>query len=183
MPPPASRWNLLWAMPWMLITWLPVEVFILLPLYLLGLPTVALASRFAKREQGVSVVTGGSIIQWANPILDEWIGNHEDGIMVPGYTPWTWFLRNPVCNMRFWPVISTRPSLHTHYVGTASEIGLPGWFVAWAGPYVGFYYQNAAWGLWLAWKINPRDARPDAPKDYRSFGLGTACQRLSGVSA
>ena len=166
---------------WGLLSWLFVEVCVFLPLYLGGLVVVPLASRFAKRIQGVSVVTKGSIVAWANPVLNAIYGNDEDGILVPRYTPWTWWVRNPVTNMRFWPVISTMPSQNTKWVGNVKAIppdGGPGWFLTWAGGYVGFRWQCASWGIWLGWKVNPRDARFVPEDDYRRWGIGTACQLL-----
>ena len=166
---------------WGLVTWLAVEVCIFMPLYLVGLPVAYAAQLWAPKVLAPSrlypdrTITG---YQWA--WLDAWIGNWEDGIAPEGYTALAWFMRNPVCNLRFAPVISTLPSLHTLYVGNVATIppdGSPGWFLAWAGGYVGFRWQCSSWGVWLGWKINPADASGPCT-DYRRFGIGTACQLL-----
>jgi hypothetical protein len=179
----SSRWNALWAAPWGLASWLVVELIIFLPLFFLGL--VLDPFWWAPQGPGLSRINSGSVITvfrwtWAQTI---W-GNWEDGLLPPwwssdGHGIYSWFVRNPVCNMRFWPVVSTLPKPSVKWIGTANEVpanGIPGWFLAWQGPYVGFLWQCSTWGVWLGWKLNPRDAQPDAPKDYRSFGLGTACQ-------
>ncbi len=116
---------------------------------------------------------------WAQALF----GNWEDGLSPSWWTGtrYGFFVRNPVSNMRFWPIVSTLPSTGVKHVGTAAEVpadGTSGWFMAWQGGYVGFRWECASWGIWIGWKVNPRDALPDAPRDYRYSGLGTACQLL-----
>ncbi|BDU76312.1 hypothetical protein [Mesoterricola sediminis] len=175
---------------WGLVAWLLVEMVVFLPLYLLGLVLMPILLRWAPRTVRPTRIPneymhpGGLVEAFAWDWADALWGNKEDGLLPwwweqKGGTAWGWFLRNPVCNMRFWPIISTLPSPSTQYVGTLQDVpanGDPGWFLAWAGPYVGFLWQNTHWGLWIGWKINPRDARRIDPEDYRTHGLGTACQ-------
>ena len=169
---------------WGLLTWLLVEVvvfLVFLPLYVVGLPLAWAAGRWAKTVPATSICDSGRLITaYTNPLLDWWVGNYEDGVQPPGYTAFAWFVRNPVCNLRFAPVISTLPSLDTRWVGNVNEIppdGTPGWFLAWAHGYVGFRWQCASWGVWAGWKLNPADASGPCT-DYRRFGLGTAAQIL-----
>jgi len=174
---------------WGLCFFLVVECVVFLPLYILGIPACWLASRHAGTHDEPSWLYPDRTIRAYNSrLLDEWLGNHEDG-MKPVFSWWPkektalqWFLRNPVGNMRFWPIVSTKPSASTRWVGTASEIpgiSQSGWFLAWSGPYAGFRWQNGKWGVWIGWKINPRDARFIMDNDYRNWGLGTALQLMS----
>ena len=172
----ASRWNLLWALPWMIVSVLAVEVMIFLPLYLLGLVVVPCAARWANKTERVSVVNGSLILAYKDPLLDEMWGNHEDGLAPTGFTIWSWFIRNPCCNLRFWPLISTRPSADTRFIGS-QEIAPGCRFVAWAGPYVGCRWEGSKYGVWVGWKINPRDSWQTAT-DYRVHGWGIAVQLL-----
>ena len=176
----ASRWNLLWVLPWMIVSTLVVEICLFLPLYLLGLIVVPIASRHAARVWCPSLMDPSYQIQaYANPILNELWGNHEDGIE-PKFdwwdgSAWQWYLRNPVCNMRFWPLISTRPSWRTRYIGSSRvEPGCR--FIAWSGAYAGVRWEGKSWGFWFGWKINPRDAFFVPADDYRCWGLGIAMQ-------
>ncbi|HUW11530.1 MAG TPA: hypothetical protein VM537_17495 [Anaerolineae bacterium] len=166
---------------WGLVSWLAVEVVIFLPLYIFGLPLAWWAQDGARTVEVPSrLYPERAVLAYANPILNWWIGNYEDGVAPEGYSPFRWFVRNPVCNLRFTPVISTLPSPDVDWVGSVGEIppdGTPGWFLAHAGPYVGFRWQRTTWGVWIGWKINPRDAAGPC-NDYRRFGLGTACQLL-----
>ena len=181
----SSRWNLLWAAPWGLVSWLILEVILFTPIFLLGL--VLDPFWWAPQGPGLSRLNAGqtiTVFKWA--LVQALFGNWEDGLCPAwwseaGHGEYSWFLRNPVCNMRFWPVVSTLPKPTVKWCGTLNEIpaaGVPGWFVAWQGPYVGFYWACASWGLWLGFKTNPRDFQVDAPRDYRYAGLGTACQLL-----
>ncbi len=171
------RWPLIAA--WGLVSWLVVEVLIFLPLYIIGLPLAWWAQDGGRVIEVPSrLYPERTVRAYANPVLNWWIGNYEDGIEPEGYTPFRWFVRNPVCNLRFTPIISTLPSTATRWVGSVDAIppdGAPGWFIAASGPYVGFRWQCRTWGVWLGWKLNPADAR-GTPNDYRKFGIGTACQ-------
>jgi hypothetical protein len=171
---------------WGLLLFLLVEVVIFLPLYIVGLPMAWLAGRYAGTHETPSrLFPDRAILAYDNPVLDWWVGNYEDGLK-PVFDWWPaektafqWFLRNPVCNLRFTPLISTKPSPNTQWVGSVDAVpanGVPGWFLAWSGPYVGFLWQNTRWGMWAGFKINPRDARFVPADDYRRWGLGTACQ-------
>lgn len=171
---------------WGLLTFLMVEVCIFLPLFILGIPLAWWASRHAATHETPSrLYPQRTILAYDSRLLDAWVGNYEDGCK-PVFDWWpeektafAWFLRNPVCNLRFAPIISTRPSPNTQWVGSTDAVpadGVPGWFIAWSGPYVGFLWQNTRWGVWVGWKINPRDARMIPADDYRRGGLGTAMQ-------
>jgi len=172
---------------WGLITFLAIEVFVFLPLYLIGIPLTIAASRYARIKVVPSrLYPERDIIAYSNQVLDWWIGNYEDGLD-PEFEWWDssktaldWFLRNPVCNLRFVPIISTKPDpLRVRFIGTLDEIphqNRPGWFLCWQGGYVGFFYQNESWGIWLGFKVNPRDARYVLPDDYRNWGIGTVAQ-------
>ena len=169
---------------WGLIFFLLVEVCIFLPLYLVGLPVAYCASRWAATKTVPSrLYPDRQILAYANPVLDWWVGNYEDGC-APVFDWWhgsgfAWFLRNPVCNLRFAPLISTKPDpVNVHWIGSNAvpADGVPGCFLAWQGGFVGFLYQNTRWGVWLGWKINPREAFYIAKDDYRQWGIGTACQ-------
>ena len=101
---------------WLAISFLAVEVFIFLPLYLVGLIVFPFAYHFAALKVKPSFINQGQyVIGFKNRILDEWLGNREDGLL-PGWwqkeagSAYGWFLRNPVSNMRFWPYISTFPN-------------------------------------------------------------------------
>lgn len=169
---------------WGLVFFLCVEICIWLPLYLLGIPGSWLASRFARIVVVPSLMDPERpVFAYANPILNWWLGNKEDGIRPTfdwwqGKTAFQWFLRNPVCNLRFTPWVSTRPSPDTQFIGSnqVEPDGTPCHFLAWSGPFVGYRYQNTRWGMWLGWKVNPRDARFVPPDDYRCWGIGTAAQ-------
>lgn len=170
---------------WGLAAFLVVEICTFVPLYLVGIPAAWLASRYARSVPVPSRIYPDRLITaYANPIMNWWVGNYEDGISVFGYSVVGWYLRNPVTNLRFVPVISTLPSPNTHWVGTLNEVpadGVLGWFLAWSGPYVGFLWQwktpvFSVTGIWIGWKINPRDAFYIPADDYRRSGLGTAFQ-------
>lgn len=178
-----SKFNLSWVLPWGLFSWFLVEVVVFAPLFLLGLILLPLLFKFAPIVQTESMVNSGQQIEafrwpWAQTI---W-GNWEDGLLpawwsAEGGTRYSWFVRNPVCNMRFWPIVSTLPSKNVHWVGNVAAIpadGVPGWFLCWEGPYVGFRWQCKSWGVWFGWKVIPTDK--DGCTDYRRFGIGTACQ-------
>jgi hypothetical protein len=164
---------------WGLAFFLVVEVSIFLPLYIAGLPVAYFASRWADFKMVPSRFDPTrQILVYTNPFLDGWVGNYEDGLAFGYFTPFKWFLRNPVTNMRFWPIVSTKPSTDTHWVGSVNEVpndGVPGGFIAWSGPYVGFRWQSLKYGVWIGWKINPRDALVPCG-DYRRWGIGTATQ-------
>ena len=165
---------------WGILAFLAVEVCVFLPLYIVGIPMAWCASRWVPMVPGPSrIFPERQILAYRWRWIDWWVGNYEDGAAPEGWTAFRWFLRNPVCNLRFTPIISTVPGPDTRRVGSVDEIppdGAPGWFLAWRGPYVGFRWQCRTWGVWLGWKVNPRDARFIAPDDYRRWGLGTACQ-------
>jgi hypothetical protein len=169
---------------WGIISYLLVEVVIFLPLFILGFPACWWAQSHAEREERPSMLfPERTIICYKNRILDAWLGNWEDGIQ-PEFEWWSgksalaWFNRNPVCNLRFLPIISTKPSPNTVFIGTdeIKDDGVPCHFLAWSGGYVGYRYQNTKWGVWFGYKINPRDARYVPADDYRIWGLGTAGQ-------
>lgn len=164
-----------------------VEVCIFLPLYILGLVAFPFAFYLAALKYTESRVNPGQyIIAFKNPILNEWLGNHEDGLLPNwwqkerGGSAYGWFVRNPVSNMRFWPVISTLPSPDTKRIGTLDRVPdkETGWFIAWHGIYAGWLWQTKKFGVWVGFKVNPIDRRIgtlDAPpKDYRYHGLGVA---------
>lgn len=175
---------------WLIVSFLVVELCVFMPLYLVGLAAFPIAYRHAdKIYRDSNINTGYLVLTFKNPILNEWLGNHEDGILADwwvrerGGTAYGWFLRNPICNMRFWPIVSTLPSPHTNWVGSLDHkpyMPERGWFFAWAGLYSGVYWCGKKWGVWMGWKINPIDRHigtPSAPhKDYRYYGLGLAAQ-------
>ena len=166
-----------------------VEVCIFLPPYLLGILAFPIAYHFAALKIEPSFINKGEyVIAFRNRVLNEWLGNREDGLL-PGWwqkeragTAYGWFLRNPVSNMRFWPHISTLPSPETKWIGTLAGVpgnGETGWFIAWHGVYAGWLWQTKKFGVWLGWKVTPPDRFIGTPfppaKDYRYYGLGTAC--------
>lgn len=122
---------------WGLITFALVEVCIFLPLYILGTPVAYCASRWAPTKEVPSrLYPERTILAYRNAILDWWVGNYEDGCK-PVFDWWhgsgfQWFLRNPVTNLRFTPILSTLPSANTQWVGTLWEVPMdkaPGWFL------------------------------------------------------
>lgn len=180
-----NKHNLLWVIPVGTIFFLAVEIFIFLPIFILGLGLLPFLIWFSP-----IIHDNKGLLHFKNPTLDELFGNFEDGLCPFWYSQahpdidshWSvylWFIRNPVANMRRWPFISTLPKRSVKWIGTINEIpedGKPGWFIAWQGPYVGFLYQTPENKLWLGWKLNPRDAMDNAREDYRYNGLGTCLQ-------
>ena len=186
----SSRWNILWAAPWGLVSWLVVELLVFAPVALAGLLLLPALLLWAPIAQAESRVNAGVQVEafawaWANTL---W-GNMEDGLSPAWWTTqcgaaaptWrtrmTWFLRNPVCNMRFWPVVSTLPELaQVRWIGTdlIPPDGTPGCFLCWQGGFVGFRWQCRSWGVWAGWKVSPADRA--GCEDYRRFGIGTAGQ-------
>lgn len=156
-----ARFRLIYLIPWMILSVLAVETFVWLPLYLIGLMVVP----FAKVQDN----------HFTNPIIDALWGNFEDGVTCIGFSKMEWYLRNPVTNLRRWPIISTRPCLGTQYIGS-DQIERGCRFVAWHKGYVGCRWEGKKYGLWLGYKINPRDSRIIPADDYRTRGLGIACQ-------
>lgn len=165
-----------------------VEICIFLPLYLFGLMAFPVAYHFANLVLVESRVNKDQyIVTFKNRVLNEWLGNHEDGLLPSWWgkerhgTAYGWFVRNPVSNMRFWPYVSTLPSPDTKWIGTLDWVPdkETGWFIAWHGIYAGWFWQTKNFGMWLGWKVNAIDRRIGtmaAPeKDYRYSGLGTAC--------
>jgi hypothetical protein len=186
-----NKLNLLWALPWGFLTWIMVELLTGFLIFLPGLVFMPLALAIAHITLAESRLNQGQqIAVFKNGLLQTMWGNWEDGLsplwwiqaMPAGRSMWLtrylWFWRNPVGNARFWPIISTLPKHTVRWCGTLNEVpeaGVAGWFVAWQFPYVGFYWACSTWGLWLGWKLNPRDAQADPPMDYRYWGIGTAC--------
>lgn len=159
-----------------------VEIFIFLPLYLVGMVVFPIAYHFAALKIEPSFINKGQyVLAFRNRVLNEWLGNREDGLL-PGWwqkerngSAYGWFLRNPVSNMRFWPYVSTLPSKDTKWVGTLDYVpqdATRGWFFAWHGPYSGLFWQGKRFGLWLGWKVVPADR--NGCNDYRKYGLGIA---------
>lgn len=168
---------------WGLVAFTIVELVVFLPLFLLGIPLAWWAAGHADTRMGPSRIWPARMVKvYVNPILNWWIGNDEDGITTEGFpSPFRWFLRNPVTNLRFTPALSLLPDPErVRFVGAEAipPDGVPGWFIAWQGPYVGFRWQNRAWGIWAGWKINLRDAQGVPADDYRRFGIGTALQLM-----
>jgi hypothetical protein len=187
----SSKWNLLWCLPWMLVTFLLVELLVFLPLFIMGLPllvlglflvpTVMLPGKLDPKFERIAFP-----IKW----LDAWVGNYEDGLCPPWWVlehlatvnfvmALLWFLRNPVCNLRFCPVASTKPSASkVRWIGADHQPkdGEPAFYVCWQGAYVGMRWQCKTLGMWLGWKVIPSDR--NGVFDYRAWGIGTACQLL-----
>lgn len=184
-----SRIKVVALFVWMVISFLVVEVFVFLPLYIVGVLAFKVAMQFADITISESRINKGQdILVFRNWALNEWLGNHEDGLNPEwwaklGGTPFTWFLRNPVCNMRFWPIISTRPNAEkTWFIGSLDRVpdndAETGWFFCGRGPYCGALYQGKRLGCWFGWKVNPLDrriGRLGGPSlDYRFYGIGIA---------
>lgn len=167
---------------WGLVAFAAFEACVFLPLFLVGLPVAWFAAKYAELGLGTSRMGSRSIIVYRNPVLNWWVGNYEDGVIPDAKTTaFRWFVRNPVTNLRFVPLLSTRPDPERLRSVGSDEIppaGTPCLFLAWQGPYVGFRHQNKSWGVWLGWKLNPRDKRYVDPHDYRRFGIGVAAQIL-----
>lgn len=171
---------------WLLISWLAVELLLFLPLYLVGVLTFPIFYHYAPMKFAESRINRGEyIIAFKWGWLNEWLGNHEDGLLPNWWlkerdgSAYGWFLRNPICNIRFWPFVSTIPSHKTQHVGSLfykPDAHVPGWFLAWHGAYHGFFFQTKGWGIWIGWKINPRDGWFINSSDYRCKGLGPVCQ-------
>lgn len=193
----SSRWNIIWAAPWGTVSWLIVEFLVFMPIFILGLVIVPVLYFICPFAQAESRATFGEQITifawpWAQALFGDWGDGicplwwiqrqqGEGATVATKWTLYTYFLRNPIGNMCYLPIVSTLPSQNVRWCGTLNEVpadGIPGWFIAWQGEYVGFYYANTSWGIWLGWKLNPRDAEQNAPKDYRYAGLGTACQLM-----
>ena len=184
-----SNWNLLWAAPWLLLSWLTVELLVFLPLLILGLPASALALRYADVELRHSILPSKApVLAYTNTILDVWLGNREDGVIAawwrrdhPTWSDWrlgfTWFVRNPVTNLRYIPIIGLVPSpSHIRYMGadTEPEWSRPGWCLTWQGPHSGFVWQTSKFKLWIGWKLLPQDRVRIT--GYRKYGVGPVAQ-------
>lgn len=172
---------------WGLVAFLAVEVLVFLPLYLAGLPAAWLASRYARTVRRPSrLYPERLVLCYESQLLDAWLGNWEDGLCPEwwasiGGTPFNWWLRNPVCNLRFAPILSTLPDpARVRYVGAdhMPEPGEPGWFVCWQDGYVGMLWQCASWGLWIGWKVKPEDQLGVPPDSCRNWGIGVAAQLM-----
>lgn len=180
-----KRIDAIWFIPIGIMFFLAVELFVFLPLFLLGLVVLPFLYWFASFD-----LDEKGLLHFENPLLEELFGNFEDGINPPWwaakhpdkdapYSSYLWFIRNPVTNMRRWPIVSTLPKKSVKWFGNVDEIpqeGFPGWFIAWQGPYVGFFYQTTTYRIWLGWKISPRDSWTHPPRDYRYDGIGLAVQ-------
>lgn len=180
---------------WGLLSWAAVQVLVFLPIFLAGLLLLPGLFRWAPIVQVESRLNAGQLVEafawgWAQEL---W-GNWEDGLSprwwcdvcheaTPTWkTRMTWFLRNPVSNMRYWPIISTRPDpARVRFIGTPTipPDGMPCLFLAWQGGFVGFRWQGASWGIWMGWAVNPSD-RLGMPKDWRSYGYSVVLQILHG---
>jgi hypothetical protein len=169
---------------WLIMFFTLTEVIIFLPVFLFGLLTFGAWYRWAPKEPFTSSMTNEAATKFKWAWLDELLGNHEDGLLPVWWitedagTAFGWFVRNPVANMRFWPVVSTLPDpAKVGWIGTLDHVPGPketGWFYCWQGAYSGLLIQRASWGLWVGWKTNPRDQH--AIRDYRWAGLGTTLQ-------
>lgn len=176
---------------WGLLSFVLVEVVVFLPIYLLGLVLMPALCNWAPIEKRESRLNPGVEIEafrwaWAQALF----GNWEDGLsptwwndynLVPAPTAasrFTWFLRNPVNNMRFWPWISTRPApARVGFIGMdhIPAAGEPGWFLCWQGLAVGCRWQCASWGIWAGWAVSPSD-RLGMPNDWRAAGYSVVLQ-------
>lgn len=197
-----SKWNLCWVLPWMLSTWGAVELLVFLPLFLAGLIVFPIAEAWIPIVVTNSRVWDRAILAFKWRWVDIWLGNDEDGLRGAAggktFDAYLWFIRNPVSNMRFWPLISIKPHewLPGHHGvyrelpaplwvwGNAAEVAeTPGWFVCRCGWYVGVRWIWAKpilsiKGIWIGWKLNPRDAKGIPFNDYRKAGIGLCCQIL-----
>ena len=170
---------------WCIVSTLAMEILVFLPLYLLGIPTSWLALQLASVCYKPSRIDPNVyVMAFRSHFLDAWLGNWEDGLCpdwwaVRGGKPFTWFLRNPVTNMRFWPAVSTRPHpTKIRWIGTDHQPkdGEPGFYICWQGLYSGIRWQGAKGGIWFGWKVIPSDRF--GVTDYRAWGIGIACKRL-----
>lgn len=190
----SSRWNLLWALPWLVITVLVFQFCIFLPLFFLGLPALALALKTAP----ITLIQSNwwpkrdrfKCISFSWPWLNAWLGNYEDGLCPPWWdakradkSDWSkrmlWFIRNPISNLRFWPITGTIPNpSRVKWIGDDRQApdGVPCFYVAWQGPYVGLRWQGKSYGIWIGWKIKPEDRL--GITSYRSLGVACASQIL-----
>lgn len=180
----------LFIAPWGFVTWLLFEVVVFMPLYLIGAIFFPVAYYFVPLTQGDSrLYPGKKCVNFASPLIDAWLGNWEDGLCPAWWQEakgsdglramWSWFLRNPVTNLRFMPVVSFKPDpSKVGHIGAdvMPEDGQPGWFLAWHGLYAGFRWQTKSWGVWFGWKVHPEDAQGFKENDYRQWGVGTSAQ-------
>lgn len=186
-----SAFNLIWGIPWMLMSVLFVELLIFMPLLILGTPVAAVTLLFAPIITVPSRIfpeTPRLAFKWA--WLDAWVGNWEDGLCPQWWderctgSAWSkrirWFIRNPVTNLRFMPIISTKPDpLGIQWIGIdhQPQDGEAGNYFCWQGVYSGFRWQGTKHGVWFGYKVTPSDR--DGVPDYRRFGIGIASQFLS----
>lgn len=176
---------------WLIVAFLVVEVVIWLPLYLVGLLVMPCALRWAATVRVPSrIYPEMEITAFRSRILNYWLGNLEDGLCPDWWARheggdswrarWRWFRRNPVCNLRFVPVIGTKPNPEkVGYLGHPDKgqpDGTPECWYAWQGWYSGFRWQNGKWFVWIGWKIRPEDRLGLDPRDSRRAGIGIACQ-------
>lgn len=172
---------------WTIISTLIVELLIFTPLFLMGIPALGIALSLAPTDMQDSIWDPSfKRIAFKWKWLDAWLGNYEDGLCPPWWdlecegSNWTkrmkWFLRNPVTNLRFCPIISTKPKPDSvGWIGDdyLAPDGVPGFFVCWQGLYGGIRWQNAKRGIWFGWKVIPTDRF--GVHDYRLKGIGISC--------
>ena len=179
--------------------YLLVELFVWLPLFLLGLPIVVALSIANAWNLGTSKnPQNGSLLVWPKWA---WVwGNDDDGV-IPAGTPATawnaikWYLRNPVENLRYTAIglrpkpqlICTRGNCRVDPDADYANVHMKAWrwCLTWQGCRAGLWVQGPIFGLKLnlrlGWKLIPPDAVSISPMDGRLNGCGTATQFSLGA--
>jgi len=191
----SSKWNIIWLAPWLLLTWGLCEILVWLPLLILGTVIVPIQLLLMDPNKYIKeslINKGMPIYVFPYKWMDELFGNHEDGLAPEWwwekkgkdksfwYVAITWFYRNSIRNMSFWPIVGTLPIINKiEWIGSDAYPNPVGktCFIVWMGYYSGFLIQTKNNnGLWIGWKIYPKDRFGIA--DYRHYGIGPDTQRL-----
>jgi hypothetical protein len=179
--------------------YLLIELFVWLPLFLLGLPIVVALSIANAWNFGLSKNPQHStILEWPSWA---WIwGNDDDGIIPIGepinaISAIKWYIRNPVENLRYTAFgLRPRPKL----IKTAGNCRVDPdadyanvkvrawrWCMTWQGIKGGIWIQGPIFGMRLnirlGWKLIPADAVSISPLDGRLNGCGIASQVTLGA--
>lgn len=176
-------------------------------LEIVGVPLVAYAAWRGRVRMAPSrdPLVAGEIPVWAARWLFPF-GNDDDGIDYPAFvngrpsgsrpgSRWwrlKWYLRNPVENLRYLPILGFRPdvarirargncNVTPDYDGPLTGLR---WSYVWQGAYAGLWLRMPArWAFRIGWKLIPADVRGISQFDGRAPGMPFAFQISIGSHA